>query len=296
MTDERSPRMSSVLGETGIVIGNVDGNGDLEIRGRVQGSITLSGRVFVAESGVVLGNVEATNITVAGEVRGDLAASDGVEVHALGRVEGSIEAPRVGIEAGARVLDVGCGAGALGAALRRERDIEVVGIELAPTAVERASERLDRVIAADLDALEALPADAGVFDAIVLADVLEHLRDPARLVRALRPALTAGAPLVMSVPNVKHWSVIEPLLVHDRFPYADAGLLDRTHVHLFTLEELGLMLLAEGYALAEVRLVTDPLPDRLRVLAEVAGALGGVVEETAARLGVYQYLVSAPAV
>lgn len=192
-----------------------------------------------------------------------------------------------------RVLDVGCGAGALGAALRRDRGIEVVGIELEPAAAERAAERLDRVIAADLDALDALPTDAGRFDAIVLADVLEHLRDPARLLGALRSALAPGASLVMSVPNVKHWSVLEPLLVHDRFPYADAGLLDRTHVHLFTLDELGLMLAERGYAVDEVRLVTDPLPDRLRILAEVAGALGGSVQETAARLGVYQYLVRA---
>ncbi len=198
------------------------------------------------------------------------------------------------VPAGARrVLDVGCGAGALGAALRAERGAEVVGIELAPRAAERAAGRLDRVIAADLDALEAVPADAGSFDAVVLADVLEHLRDPARLLRALRTALAHDAPLVISIPNVRHWSVLEPLLVHDRFPYADAGLLDRTHVHLFTLEELGLMLRDEGYRIDDVRLVTDPLPERLRVLAEVAGALGGAVEETAARLGVYQYLVVA---
>jgi methionine biosynthesis protein MetW len=198
------------------------------------------------------------------------------------------------VPAGARrVLDVGCGGGALGAALRTERGVEVVGVELAPVAVERASARLDRVIETDLDALAALPADAGEFDAVVLADVLEHLRDPARLLRALRPSLAPGATLVISIPNVKHWSIIEPLLVHDRFPYADAGLLDRTHVHLFTLEELGRLLAEEGFAVGEVRLVTDPLPDRLRVLAEVAGALGGAVEETAARLGVYQYLVGA---
>lgn len=103
MSEERVTRMSSVLGETGVVIGNVDGVGDLEIRGRVQGSISLNGRILIAETGVVLGNVEATHIAVAGEVRGDLNAKDGVEVQAQGRVLGNVEAPRVGIEAGARV-------------------------------------------------------------------------------------------------------------------------------------------------------------------------------------------------
>jgi cytoskeletal protein CcmA (bactofilin family) len=103
MSEERTARMSSVLGETGVVIGNVEGIGDLEIRGRVQGSISLNGRVLIAETGSVLGNVEATHIAVAGEVRGGLNAKDGVEVQAQGRVEGNVEAPRVGIEAGARV-------------------------------------------------------------------------------------------------------------------------------------------------------------------------------------------------
>jgi len=103
MTDQHIPKMSSVLGETAVVIGNVTGVGDLEIRGRVQGSVSLTGRVLVAESGTVQGGIEATDIAIAGEVRGDLTASDGVEVQASGRVEGNIEAPRVGIEAGARV-------------------------------------------------------------------------------------------------------------------------------------------------------------------------------------------------
>lgn len=103
MAEQHTPKMSSVLGETAVIIGNVTGTGDLEIRGRVQGSVSLAGRVLVAESGTVLGGIEATDIAVAGEVRGDLVANDGVEVHASGRVEGNIEAPRVGIEAGARV-------------------------------------------------------------------------------------------------------------------------------------------------------------------------------------------------
>ncbi len=103
MVDEKTTKMSSVLGETSVVVGNVNGSGDLEIRGRVQGSVTIDGRVLISETGVVLGGVEATHVAVAGEIRGDLTARDGVEVQAQGRVEGNIEAPRVGIEAGARV-------------------------------------------------------------------------------------------------------------------------------------------------------------------------------------------------
>ncbi len=103
MSDERKSHMSSIIGETAVVIGNVSGHGDLEIRGKVQGSIELIGRVLIAEGGIVLGNIEAGTITVSGEVRGDLSASDGIVIQASGEVEGNLLAPRVGVEPGARV-------------------------------------------------------------------------------------------------------------------------------------------------------------------------------------------------
>ena len=202
---------------------------------------------------------------------------------------------RVLVPAGARrVLDVGCGGGALGAALRAERDVEVLGIEGFPDAAARAAERLDGAICADLDALEELPWEHGAFDAMIFGDVLEHLRDPARLLRVLRPYLAEGGVLVVSIPNVKHWSVLFPLLVDDRWTYEDAGLLDRTHVHFFTLAEIDAMLTACGYTPLHVG-VNDhlPLPPQMAPLVDAAVALGAEREETRARLGAYQYLVVA---
>lgn len=194
-----------------------------------------------------------------------------------------------------RVLDVGCGAGALGAALKAERPgLEVVGLEGFPEAAERARGRLDDVFCLDLDALDALPDDAGTFDAMVFGDVLEHLRDPARLLRTLRGALAPDGVIVCSIPNVKHWTVVMPLLVHDRWEYQDAGLLDRTHVHFFTLEEIDLMLKDCGFEGRHVG-VNDlaPLPRELTPLVDVAAAFGADRDETAARLGAYQYLIVA---
>ncbi len=103
MSDERNARLSSVLGAAAVVIGNVNGQGDVEVRGRVQGNIVLEGRVLVARGGIVLGSIEALQVTVVGAVRGDLVASDGVTIHASAEVEGNIHAPRVAIEAGAQI-------------------------------------------------------------------------------------------------------------------------------------------------------------------------------------------------
>jgi SAM-dependent methyltransferase len=193
-----------------------------------------------------------------------------------------------------RVLDVGCGAGGLGAALKAERPgLRVVGLEGFPDAAAEARTRLDEVLEVDLDAIDGLPHPAGAFDAMIFGDVLEHLRDPQRLLRVLLPHLAPDGVLVCSIPNVKHWSVLHPLLVQDRWTYEDAGLLDRTHVHFFTLDEVGTMLDELGLEAVEIG-VNDlaPLPAALTPLVDAAVALGAERDETAARLGAYQYLLT----
>ena len=193
-----------------------------------------------------------------------------------------------------RVLDVGCGAGALGGALREERGIEVMGLELSPDAAARARERLDAVVEADLDELDDLPFERGGFDAMVFGDVLEHLRDPHRLLRTLRPWLADDGALVCSIPNVAHWSVVLPLLTQDRWPYADAGLLDRTHVHFFTLTEAELMLRECGFTVesATMTLAQSP-PPTVDHLTRFLTALGTDEQTTRQRLTAYQYLLVA---
>ncbi len=192
-----------------------------------------------------------------------------------------------------RVLDVGCGSGALGAAIRRDRPgCAVTGIEWFEDALERARGRLDEAWRVDLNGFTGLPAPDGHFDAIVCGDVLEHLLDPERTLAVLRPYLAESGRLVISIPNVRHWSVLFPLLVHDRWEYTDAGLLDRTHVHLFTITEMAVMLGRTGYRVDAIDSVQMPLPDDLIPLAQTARRMGAG-DDIEVRLGAYQYLVIA---
>lgn len=134
-----------------------------------------------------------------------------------------------------RVLDVGCGYGQLGEEFRH-RGYEVWGIEREPTAVVRASERLDRVVTADLTDVDRIEKElaGGVFDIIVFSDVLEHLPDAQGLVTSLLPFLTPTGHVIISVPNVANWHTRLSLLF-GRFTYRDTGVLDRTHVRFFTV-------------------------------------------------------------
>src|SRR4051812_16392553 len=75
-----------------------------------------------------------------------------------------------------RVLDLGCATGTTGAVLKSRQGAEVVGVERDPGYAREAEARLDRVIVADVEELD--PATLGRFDALIAADVLEHLVDP----------------------------------------------------------------------------------------------------------------------
>lgn len=132
-----------------------------------------------------------------------------------------------------RILDVGCGWGRVGAALKAAvPGREVTGVELVADVAQVARQYLDRVIVGDIEeVVDDLPRR--YFDCVILADVLEHLRDPWRTVRRLSEALRPGAVFVASVPNVAHWSVVRALVEGD-WQYEDEGLLDRTHLRFFT--------------------------------------------------------------
>jgi len=154
MPEERA-RMSSVLGATGLVLGNVQGQGDFEVRGRVQGDIVLDGRVLVAIGGLVLGTIEAVSITVSGTVRGDLIAEDGVEISGSGQVEGNVTSPRVAIEAGAKVRGhLRTGEEAPAAVRGAERPVPDVPAAIAPDVDETPEDGDDE---AELDVTPAPP-------------------------------------------------------------------------------------------------------------------------------------------
>lgn len=152
------------------------------------------------------------------------------------------------------VLDVGCSVGHLGSLIKSRQDAHVEGIEFDSEMAAIAAQRLDFVSSVDLDHVGALDSLTGrSFDCIVLADVLEHLRDPWGVLRAVSRQLNGGGTVVISLPNVGHYSTIASLLFRARWPYRSRGIHDRTHLRFFGLANLGPLL--EGAGLEIVQLV-----------------------------------------
>ncbi len=88
--------------------------------------------------------------------------------------------------------------------------------------------------------------------------MLEHLPDPLQTLRACRDALKPGGYVVLSLPNIAHADIKLQLLA-GRFAYRDTGLLDRTHLHFFTLASIEEMLRDAGMLLIDLRRVIVPV-------------------------------------
>jgi 2-polyprenyl-3-methyl-5-hydroxy-6-metoxy-1,4-benzoquinol methylase len=132
------------------------------------------------------------------------------------------------------IVDVGCGAGDTLAWLKSVYPQAYrVGLEGNASLSRELAVNSDEFHIVDLNG--DLP-NIGSPDLLLLLDVLEHLPNPEKLLRRLTAELAPGGTVIVSLPNIAHLSVSVPLLVWGRFNYADAGILDRTHLRFFVRE------------------------------------------------------------
>jgi 2-polyprenyl-3-methyl-5-hydroxy-6-metoxy-1,4-benzoquinol methylase len=145
------------------------------------------------------------------------------------------------------VLEFGCATGYMSDVLTRRKGCRVTGIELDPEAAAEASSYCERVIVGDAETLD-LEEHLGDerFEAVLFADVLEHLREPGRLLRRVRPFVAQEGVVIASIPNVAHASVRRSLLA-GRFRYRARGLLDETHLRFFTRDSIRDLFEENGY-------------------------------------------------
>ncbi len=140
-----------------------------------------------------------------------------------------------------RVLDLGCATGTTGAALKARQAVEVVGVELEPDYAREAATRLDQVLTADVESA----APDGRFDVLIAADILEHLKDPWSALKRYSELLEPGATVIVSLPNVAHWSTYAHL-ARGSWPRKPEGIFDATHLRWFTLRDANDLLLQAG--------------------------------------------------
>jgi 2-polyprenyl-3-methyl-5-hydroxy-6-metoxy-1,4-benzoquinol methylase len=159
-----------------------------------------------------------------------------------------------------RVLEIGCGAGQTLAFLRSAgRAKWVCGVELVESVARRAATQIDEVLVGDVERMS-LSIPARSIDLVLLLDVLEHLVDPWTTMARLAGLLKPGGHVIASVPNVRHYSVVAPLVLRGRWTYVPAGVLDATHLRFFTKRSAKALLETGGLTIDRLRTTGVPRP------------------------------------
>lgn len=168
------------------------------------------------------------------------------------------------ISAGARVLDLGCGSGALGRFLSARDGIQagpIDGLTISADEAHLAQAHYRRVEVANLDQVQLADLFAtGSYDYIVCADVLEHVRHSAQVLAACKALLAPGGRILLSIPNVGYSGLVAELMAGE-FRYRPEGLLDDTHVRFYTRSTLMRFLHENGWTAEQVETVERPLPE-----------------------------------
>ncbi len=159
------------------------------------------------------------------------------------------------------VLDVGCSSGNFGAELIARRGCIVDGIEVEPGDAKTAAKKLRKVYSLDVEKndLSSIKEKYGV---IYFGDVIEHLVDPPKTLKKLKPFLKQDGKIVFSIPNMAH-ATIRLLLLKGNFEHTETGLLDKTHLHFYNLREVERVFNEAGYSVDNVDFVKKDYPNSL---------------------------------
>lgn len=194
---------------------------------------------------------------------------------------------------GRRVLDLGCGQGHLSRILAG-RGFEVAGVERAGGYDASAAGGV-RIVEGDLE--QGIPDAGGLFDLVVCGDILEHLKEPGRLLDQIATLLGPGGRLIASLPNSGNL-YFRLTVALGRFPQEDRGLFDRTHLHFYTWDGWERLLGEHGFEVESVHPSGIPvglaLPSMDGSLAiRAAERLCYVAARLWKRLFAYQFVVAA---
>jgi GT2 family glycosyltransferase/cyclopropane fatty-acyl-phospholipid synthase-like methyltransferase len=190
-----------------------------------------------------------------------------------------------------KILDVGCASGVMAAKIKKDFGAEVWGIEVVESVAKEAEEKIDKVLIGSVE--EKIPElPDNYFDTIVFADILEHLVDPWRVLKDIKKKLKPHGEIVVSIPNIRHWSTIIDLL-QGSWRYAEAGILDKTHLRFFTMETAAEMIQGAGYDILDLQATRFGESLITREFVDALKKLGFKVDDLLEKATHYQYLFKA---
>lgn len=162
-----------------------------------------------------------------------------------------------------KILDIGCGTGALGAYFEENQKCKVYGVEISERAYLEAKKNIFSVIKGNVEVMD-LPYESNFFDVVIMGDVLEHLINPTGSLKKLIDVLKPGGKIYITVPNIRHWKTLSGLVFRDSWDYQSWGILDYTHLRFYTKTSILKMLKSNNLRVINVeRVIQKPSKSRV---------------------------------
>lgn len=164
-------------------------------------------------------------------------------------------------------LEIGCIEGLFSATIKdMHENLETWGIEPNEKVnKEECKKNLDHFFH-DFFPLKDEKLPEKYFDLIILNDVLEHMYDPWEALKECKKLLTDDGIIIVSLPNVRHKSVVKKLLFQNDFKYEDSGILDITHIRFFTTKTMKSMFMDTGFEIVNMKPLVSKKPLYKRIL------------------------------
>lgn len=159
-----------------------------------------------------------------------------------------------------KVLEIGTSTGYVTKILKDFKNV-VTGIEIDQEAAQIAKPYCKLMIVGNVEELDLDKyLDPASFDVILCGDILEHLKNPAVLLKRLKDYLVPDGYLVVSIPNFCHGDVLLNIINGD-FHYTSQGLLDETHLHFFGLKNIYSVFVEQGYEIRDIQTTNISIGD-----------------------------------
>lgn len=149
------------------------------------------------------------------------------------------------IPPGSKVLEIGVGSGRLANLLSIRKKCRVYCVEKEPAMAGIAKNKCAEMLKLDIET-EELPYGNGAFDCIVLGNVLEHMKNPTKILADLKKYLSDDGFLIYSVPNIVNWHS-RMTIFFGKFEYAESGVFDKTHLHFYNYNSAKKLAQDAGY-------------------------------------------------
>ena len=142
----------------------------------------------------------------------------------------------IGNEKDLNILEIGAGSGETLLELKH-RGIanKISGFDIVD--INSNKKKFDHFVIGNIEN-QSNPFDKKEFDIIILADVLEHLYDPQKVIQKMIPSLKTGGSFYISLPNIRNVKALYQIFIKGSFEYEESGIFDKTHVRFYCKKDM----------------------------------------------------------